>query len=72
MFYKSSYFGQKISFGNSLSSVLTLKSIKNNRTHNSYKYECFQKLTDVKKKKLLKCFQRFCGFFKGVDLFFLQ
>lgn len=51
MFYKSSYFGQKISFGNSLSSVLTLKSIKNNRTHNSYKYECFQKLTDVKKKK---------------------
>lgn len=58
MFYKSSYFGQKISFGNSLSSVLTLKSIKNNRTHNSYKYECFQKLTDVKKKKITKVFSK--------------
>lgn len=58
MFYKSSYFGQKISFGNSLSSVLTLKSIKNNRTQNSYKYECFQKLTDVKKKKITKVFSK--------------
>lgn len=58
MFYKSSYFGQKISFGNSLSSVLTLKSIENNRTQNSYKYECFQKLTDVKKKKITKVFSK--------------
>lgn len=51
MFYNSSYFIYKISFGNSLSSLLTLESIKYNRTQNSYKYECFQKLTDIKKNE---------------------